>query len=210
MAKKCVVLLLLSMILSVTPAYASLSIGGSSGLLNIPTTDLQPRGSFTLNYYNVGFRGSRFNVTYGITHTLEMGINLTIDDRRQQVGPHIKGVFLLDEDQDMSLGVGLINLDLYALIGSNLGVEGFDGFFGFGTGDLGGFFGGFSRSIEPMSFMEGSYRIPSRFVIDYAKERLCLGFQMRLSNEFGATLGYQDLLGKENSVILGLEFTTSF
>lgn len=210
MVKRVLIILLLWGVLSVTPAYAYLTIGGSSGLINIPTTELQPKGSFTLKYYNVGFRGSRFSLNYGITENLEMGINLTIDDERQQVGPHIKGIFPLDEAQDMRLGIGLMNLDLYALVGSNLGVQGFDGFLGFGTGELGGFFGGISRSIEPIRLIGGEVVIPSRFVIDYANERLSLGIQMKLSQEFGMTFGYQNLLGDENSVILGLQFTTSF
>lgn len=204
------ILLLLLLFLSVTPANAYLTIGGSSGLLVIPTTEVQRRGYFTLNYHNVGFSGSRLNFNYGITSNLELGISLTSEDQRQVVGPHIKGVFSIEEENETELAIGLTYLDFYAVGGSNLGFEEFKGYLGFGSGDLGGFFGGMSWKMDPIVVLGGEYLLPSRFFLEYSKEKIGLGLQMLWTDEIGVSIGFRDILGEEKTPILGLQFTTSF
>lgn len=193
-----------------TPAHGFLNISGSSGLLIIPTTEIQPQGSFALNYYNVGFVGSHVNINYGIASFLEAGVHLRSDEKGQRVGPSIKGILTIDETDDVEVAVGFLDFDLYAVVGGSLGTEEYKGYLGFGAGDLGGFFVGLSRRMEPIILLGGDYELPSRFVAEYVDQGINLGLQLLLSDEVGLSFGVRDILGDENALVLGLQFSTYF
>lgn len=208
--KKSLLLFLFLLFFLFSPAHAFLNTTGSTGLLFIPDTDLQPPGSFTINYYNVGFISSRININYGINSFLELGLHLSTQKQHQKIGPSIKGILPIDETDDVEVAVGLSGTDLYAVLGSSLGTEGFNGFVGFGSGELKGFFGGFYRNLEPLILLGGDYVLPSRLVVEYVDHGLNLGLQLMWSDEVGMSVGVKDILGDNNLLLFGLQFSTHF
>lgn len=208
--KKALVLVLFVLLCSSSPVYGFLNTTGSTGLLLIPSTELHPQGSFTINYYNVGLVGSRININYGITPFLELGLHLRIDEGEQQVGPSIKGVLPVDETDELELAIGLAGSSLYAVAGGDLDDQGLRGYLGYGSGDLNGLFGGVSKTIDPIQLLGGDYVFPSRFVLEYMNKGINLGLQLTWSDEVAMSIGVKDMLGEENVLVIGLQFSTYF
>ena len=210
--KSPVVLALLFVLLGANGIFAQgLPVGGTSGLLRMPTADLMLPGTFQtgVNWYEDEFS---FSAVASLVRFLEVGVTTEgWDDLKLVLRAKAR---LLDETDwlpNTAIGVdfrGNEEFDVYAVMSKELGMPGFRVHGAFGTGAYRTAMLGFSAVLNPVVVQRTDrWSLPvTTAVLEYDGSGINAGAKMRLSDHWAAHLALVDFKAVGASVLYRFRF----
>lgn len=190
---------------------ASPSLGGSTGLINVPSADTVPQNELSVGFHFTDSRGQA-SLTYGLLPNLELGV-AAIDRQKPKYGtelyPFVKGQLIRESRTEPGVAVGYEQGgSAYVAISRALdGGTRLHG--GLGTGRFGGLFGGIEHTLNSVTVTRpGASRPPvTRLIGEYDGRGINVGVRLSLSPQFELQGGLLDV-GGSSSVIIGASFST--
>ena len=135
-------------------AAASSTFWGPTGLINVPTADVQPMDSLEIGLHQANRRGA-ITISYGLLDVLEVGMGI-FDDRWDDAEFSGFAKFnLLQETKSapgVAIGVSALEDTSYFMVASKrLDGVGVRGHIGIGKGNVDGLFAGVSKVLNPVT-----------------------------------------------------------
>lgn len=193
----------LFMLLVLTPgAAAGTTVGGPTGLIQVPTADILAPGEISLAYHRTANQGVG-SLTYGIIDKLEAG--LLIRDRRSDIGFHLKANLVAETRNMPGISVGLKDESYYMVVSKRLPGVGVRGHIGVGTGEIDGLFLGISKLVNPVTVNSGSsdIGIPTTILAaEYAGGGFNVGAEILMTPQFRLKLAAEDM----RDLVIGVSF----
>ncbi|SJZ47483.1 YjbH domain-containing protein [Selenihalanaerobacter shriftii] len=185
---------------------------GFSGLVTIPTADIQQTGDLTLGY-EVVENGDVMLLNYGVDDNIELGLtgywydnNLQDDD----VVLNAKMQFMEENKKQPALAMGLTDEDLYITASKNFNYYGLRGHIGIGNGRFDGIFAGLSKTLNPVSISDSKqnqFKMPvTTLMLEYNDHDLNAGAKFKLNSQFDFNVAVTDM----SDLSAGINFNNSF
>jgi len=192
---------------------ATASMGGYSGLISIPTTDILSTNKATVGYQRVD-NGDKVLFNYGVEDAIELGLTGywyeagQIDESDLNLNAKLR--FMNETSNQPAVALGLMGEDLYVVASQNLNYNGIRGHVGVGNGDLDGVFAGFSKTLNPVTISTSSqsqFQVPiTTLMAEYAAQDFNIGARFKFNSKFNFNIALEDL----SELSAGLSFNSRF
>jgi len=184
---------------------------GPRGLLTIPTTDTARPGLAGLGI-SYTYRSFYANLKATFIDNVELGIAGAIN--RPLVG-FFKWRLIEETPELPAFAVGATGSAFYGVTSKNLTNKGLKGHFGFGTGSYGGFFGGISFVLNPVTVSPAGTLLPVVTIMGEFRDNSNLKdtpavFNVGSRLQFNRNLGVDIGLLNFNTLSIGAYLTTTF
>ncbi len=181
-----------------TMAVAASTSWGPTGLLNIPTADVNPVQRLDLGLHQERSHAA-LTATYGVLDALEAGIGVHGLNKDTKLSANVKVALTEETAQTPAVAIGVSGVDsntYYMVASKYLGGLGVRGHLGIGKGRVNGLFAGVSKVLNPVTVSTSERRMHTPMTTlmgEWDGSALNVGADFAFSSGFSVRLMLEDM-----------------